>query len=107
MRNQPYDIALPRPAVRDREGTAMLLHEALARSRQQEAMPAGQRHVLARRLAAGRSVPTHSVGSASSAGCPPSQGHCSPTSLPAAPLARVPPRDSGVLAGRGGFPGAF
>ena len=40
---------------RDREGTAMLLlDEALARSRQQQAEKAAREHALARRLTAGR-----------------------------------------------------
>ncbi|NMH97116.1 hypothetical protein [Pseudonocardia acidicola] len=39
---------------RDREGIAMLLHEALARARQQEAEQAAAEHRLARRLRAGR-----------------------------------------------------
>jgi hypothetical protein len=43
-----------RPIVRDREGTRMLLHEALARSRQQEAIEAARQHALARRFVAGR-----------------------------------------------------
>jgi hypothetical protein len=46
--------ATPRPVVRDREGTAMLLHEALARSRQQEAEEAARQYALARRFTAGR-----------------------------------------------------
>jgi hypothetical protein len=55
MDRTPNDLlAAPRPIVRDREGTAMLLHEALARSRQQEAIRAAQRHALARSVAAGR-----------------------------------------------------
>ncbi|MHA6796481.1 hypothetical protein ACVGVM_23665 [Pseudonocardia bannensis] len=51
-----FQLALSdaRPADRDREGTAMLLHEALARSRQQEAEAAARRHRLARQLSAGR-----------------------------------------------------
>ncbi|WP_214369130.1 hypothetical protein [Pseudonocardia sp. H11422] len=43
-----------RPMDRDREGTTMSLHEALARSRQQEAEAAARRHRLARRVSAGR-----------------------------------------------------
>jgi hypothetical protein len=43
-----------RPVVRDREGTNMLLHEALARSRQQEAMEAARQHALVRQFVAGR-----------------------------------------------------
>lgn len=42
------------PTVRDREGTLMLLHEALARSRQQEAEQAARDHALARSVTAGR-----------------------------------------------------
>ncbi len=48
-------VADVRPEPRDREGTLMLLHEALARSRQQEAQEAARRHALARSLTAGRS----------------------------------------------------
>jgi hypothetical protein len=48
------DLTAPRPAVRDREGTAMLLHEALARTRHQEAVEAARQHALARPLTAGR-----------------------------------------------------
>jgi hypothetical protein len=44
----------PNPAVRDREGTLMLLHEALARSRQQEAEQAARDHALARSVTAGQ-----------------------------------------------------
>ena len=44
----------PEPAVRDREGPLMLLHEALARSRQQEARRAARDHALARSVTAGR-----------------------------------------------------
>lgn len=44
----------PNPAVRDREGTLMLLHEALARSRQHEAEQAARDHALARSVTAGR-----------------------------------------------------
>jgi hypothetical protein len=43
-----------RPVTRDREGTQMLIHEALARSRQQEAREAARHHALVRRLTAGR-----------------------------------------------------
>ncbi len=43
----------PRPA-RDREGTAMLIHEALARSRQREAEQAAREFALARSITAGR-----------------------------------------------------
>ena len=52
--NQPQTDLAPRPTDLDREGTAMLLHEALARSRQQEAVEAARRYALARPLAAGR-----------------------------------------------------
>jgi hypothetical protein len=45
---------LMRPVVRDREGTEMLLHEALARTRQREAQEAARHHALARRITAGR-----------------------------------------------------
>ncbi|MBA2322733.1 MAG: hypothetical protein H0V92_01495 [Pseudonocardiales bacterium] len=38
----------------DREGTTMLLHEALARSRQQEAEQAAREFALARSITAGR-----------------------------------------------------
>jgi hypothetical protein len=47
-------LTAPRPDDSHREGTAMLLHEALARSRQQEAIRAARRHALARSVAAGR-----------------------------------------------------
>ena len=50
----PSTAALTRPVVRDREGTEMLLHEALARSRQQEAMAAARQHALVRQFTAGR-----------------------------------------------------
>ena len=43
-----------RPVVRDREGTEMLLHEALARSRHQEALAAARQHALVRQFTAGR-----------------------------------------------------
>ncbi len=46
--------AAPNPVVRDREGTLMLLHEALARSRQHEAEQAARDHALARSVTAGR-----------------------------------------------------
>lgn len=43
------------PIRTDREGTAMLLlHEALARSRQREAEQAAREHALAREILAGR-----------------------------------------------------
>jgi hypothetical protein len=38
----------------DREGTTMLLHEALARSRQKEAEQAAREYALARSVTAGR-----------------------------------------------------
>jgi hypothetical protein len=50
----PQTAALTRPVVRDREGTAMLLHEALARCRHQEALAAARQHALVRQLTAGR-----------------------------------------------------
>jgi hypothetical protein len=50
----PQTAALTRPDVRDREGTAMLLHEALARSRHQEAVAAARHHALIRQFTAGR-----------------------------------------------------
>jgi hypothetical protein len=50
----PPAVALPRPVVLHREGTEMLLHEALARSRQQEAEEAARQYALARRFTAGR-----------------------------------------------------
>jgi putative heme iron utilization protein len=53
-RTEHTPTAQPRPAVRDREGTVMLLHEALARSRQREAEQAAREHALARHLSAGR-----------------------------------------------------
>jgi hypothetical protein len=43
----------PQP-IRDREGTVMLLHEALARCRQQEAEQAAREYALARSVSAGR-----------------------------------------------------
>jgi len=45
---------LTRPVVRDREGIAMLLHEALARSRHQEALAAARQQALFRQFTAGR-----------------------------------------------------
>jgi hypothetical protein len=52
---KPQTVSVPtRPIVRDREGTQMLLHEALARSRQQEAVEAARQHALARQFVAGR-----------------------------------------------------
>jgi hypothetical protein len=50
----PQTAALTRPVVRDREGTEMLLHEALARSRHQEALDAARQYALVRRFTAGR-----------------------------------------------------
>jgi hypothetical protein len=44
----------PQPPTRDREGTVMLLHEALARCRQQEAEQAAREYALARSVSAGR-----------------------------------------------------
>jgi hypothetical protein len=49
---QPADRT--RPAVRGREGIAMLLHEALARCRHQEALEAARHHALVRQFTAGR-----------------------------------------------------
>lgn len=43
-----------RPVVRDREGMPMLLHEALARSRQREAEEAARRYRLVRAAVAAR-----------------------------------------------------
>jgi hypothetical protein len=52
---KPQTVPAPmRPVVRDQEGTNMLLHEALARSRQQEAMEAARQHALVRQFVAGR-----------------------------------------------------
>ena len=51
----PQTSPQTRPVVvRDREGTEMLLHEALARSRHQEAVEAARQHALVRRFTAGR-----------------------------------------------------
>jgi hypothetical protein len=50
----PAAPTFPRPVVLHREGTEMLLHEALARSRQREAEQAAREYVLARRFTAGR-----------------------------------------------------
>lgn len=44
----------PRQFDHDREGAAMLLHEALARCRQQEHREAARQHALARSFTAGR-----------------------------------------------------
>ncbi|MDT7707226.1 MAG: hypothetical protein QOG20_2833 [Pseudonocardiales bacterium] len=46
--------AHPTPAVHNREGTTMLLHEALARCRHQEALRAAREFRLARSVTAGR-----------------------------------------------------
>ena len=55
MKDMPNDLlATTRPVVRDREGTAMLLHEALARSRMREAEQAAREYALVRALTAGR-----------------------------------------------------
>lgn len=51
---QPTPLARPRPANLHRKGTEMLLHEALARSRQQEAQETAQQYALARSFTAGR-----------------------------------------------------
>ncbi len=50
----PITSTPARPVVQNREGTAMLLHEALARSRHQEAVEAARRYALARQFTAGR-----------------------------------------------------
>jgi hypothetical protein len=50
----PQTDDLTRPVVRDREGTEMLLHEALARARHQEAVAAARQHALVRQFTAGR-----------------------------------------------------
>jgi hypothetical protein len=50
---RPLGADVP-PALRHREGNLMLLHEALARSRQREAQEAARRYALARELTAGR-----------------------------------------------------
>ncbi len=54
--SSPTTPTAPTTPVRiDREGTAMLLlHEALARSRQREAEQAAREHALAREILAGR-----------------------------------------------------
>jgi len=52
---QPQITSAPtRPVAQDREGTEMLLHEALARSRHQEAVAAARQYALARQFTAGR-----------------------------------------------------
>ncbi len=50
----PSTPALTRPVLHNREGSEMLLHEALARSRHQEAMAAARNHALVRQFTAGR-----------------------------------------------------
>jgi hypothetical protein len=50
----PISAAPARPVVQNREGTEMLLHEALARSRHQEAVAAARQYALARHFTAGR-----------------------------------------------------
>jgi len=50
----PSAPAHPRPVSDGRKVTTMLLHEALARSRQHEFEQAAREHALARRLTAGR-----------------------------------------------------
>lgn len=50
----PGFASAPYPLVHDREGTAMLLHEALARSRQREAEQAARDHARVRSMTAGR-----------------------------------------------------
>lgn len=50
----PAAPAFPRPMILHREGTEMLLHEALARARQREAQQAAREYALARRFTAGR-----------------------------------------------------
>jgi hypothetical protein len=49
-------LVMPLPPTRpvQNEGTAMLLHEALARSRMREAEQAAREHALVRSLTAGR-----------------------------------------------------
>ena len=52
-----FTLVTPHDADRDRpstEGTAMLLHEALARSRMREAEQAAREYALVRALTAGR-----------------------------------------------------
>lgn len=51
---QPRPVISDRPYGWDREGTAMLLHEALARIRQQEAQQAAREYALGRSVTAGR-----------------------------------------------------
>lgn len=50
----PAPQTAPRPTVRNRKDTTMLLEEALARSRQREAEEEARRYRLARHLTAGR-----------------------------------------------------
>jgi hypothetical protein len=51
-----FTLAIPMPPTRpvQNEGTAMLLHEALARSRMREAEEAAREYALVRSLTAGR-----------------------------------------------------
>jgi hypothetical protein len=49
-----HTTARTRPVVRNGEGAEMLLHEALARSRHQEALAAARQHALVRQFTAGR-----------------------------------------------------
>ena len=51
---KPQTATVTRPVVRDGEGTQMLLHEALARCRHQEALAAARHHALVRQFTAGR-----------------------------------------------------
>jgi hypothetical protein len=43
-----------RPVMQHREGIEMLLHEALARARHQDALAAARQHALVRQATAGR-----------------------------------------------------
>lgn len=52
LMSAPHGMSDTRPVVRDRKGTSMLLHEALARSRQQEAEEAARRYRLVRSVSA-------------------------------------------------------
>ncbi len=88
-----HTAAAPRPAVRNREGAPMLLHEALARARHQEALRAAERYALARPLAAGRTWALLARFAARRAAR-------ARTAAGAAPL------DSGVYAATGGLRGA-
>jgi hypothetical protein len=51
-----FTLVMPQPPTRpvQNEGTAMLLHEALARSRMREAEQAAREYALVRSLTAGR-----------------------------------------------------